>query len=53
MTQEQFDAMTDADFKAHWNARMEAVQASATSEDEVQAEQAEQTAAWERRWRGA
>lgn len=49
-TDEEFHAMNDAAFTAWWDAYVEAAQAQATSEDEVQAAVEEMHAAWDQRW---
>lgn len=49
-TREQFDAMSDQEFEAWWEARVEAAQAEATSEDEVQAVCDQRDAAWAERF---
>lgn len=49
-SQEEFDAMPDTAFADWWDARIEAVQAAATSEAEVQDAVAGREAAWSARW---
>lgn len=49
-SQEQFDAMNDAEFEAFWAAQVEAVQAQASDEAEVEAVCQARAAAWAARW---
>jgi hypothetical protein len=49
MSREHFDSMSDAEFAAWWDAKVERVQAEATDEAEVEAVCAARAAAQEER----